>query len=58
MNKQEIAQLVASLTDDELQQIRDYRPDEADTNPNEQGTDPLRAETRRFVKSLLGGDDD
>jgi hypothetical protein len=58
MNRQELEQLIASLTDDELQQIRDYRPDEEDTSPDERGTDPLRAENRRFVKSLLGGDDD
>jgi hypothetical protein len=58
MNRQELERLIASLTDDELQQIRDYRSDEADTIPDEQSADPLRAETRRFVKSLLGGDDD
>jgi hypothetical protein len=59
MNRQELDQLIASLTDDELQQIRDHRrPDETDTNPDGLDADPARAATRQFVKSLLGGGDD
>ncbi|MGV0603933.1 hypothetical protein [Mycolicibacterium sp. XJ1904] len=58
MNRQELERLIASLTDEELQQIRDYRPDEPDTNPDAAADDPTRAATRRFVKSLLGGGDD
>lgn len=58
MNQSELERLIASLTEEELQQIRDYRPDEADTIPDEADTDPVRAETRQFVKSLLGGGDD
>jgi hypothetical protein len=58
MNRQELERLIASLTEDELQQIRDYRPDEADTSPDERDADPADAETRRFVKELLGGGDD
>jgi hypothetical protein len=58
MNRQELERLIASLTDEELQQIRDYRPDEADTDSDEQGVDPKRAENRQFVNSLLSGGDD
>jgi hypothetical protein len=58
MNQQELERLIVSLTDDELQRIRDYRPDEADSGPAEQGTDPARVAHRLFVKSLLGGYDD
>lgn len=58
MNPQELDRLIASLTDDELQQIRDYRPSKAELDPATQNADPLRGANRQFVKSLLGGGDD
>lgn len=57
MNQQELERLIASLTDDELQQIRDYQPDEAN-NGSDTDADPARTATLQFVKSLIGGDDD
>lgn len=48
MNKQEIARLVASLTDDELDQLRDFLADAEDTNQH-------GAADREYVKALFGG---
>lgn len=60
MTKQEIARLVASLTDDELDQLRDClseQPD-ADSGTDTDVVDPRVETNRQFVKSLLGGGDD
>lgn len=51
MNKQEIARLVASLTDDELGQLRDFLADAEDSHSH-------GADDGQFVKSLFGGGDD
>lgn len=50
MTKQEIAQLVASLTDDEIEQLRDFLADPADS-------DPRGASNEQFAKTLFGGGD-
>jgi hypothetical protein len=51
MNKQEIARLVASLTDDEIEQLRDFLAEPEDS-------DPHATANGQFLKSLLGGGDD
>lgn len=51
MTPQELERLIASLSDEELQQLRDQLRDEADT-------DPASAVNRKYVKSLFGGGDD
>lgn len=51
MNKQEIARLVTSLTDDELRQLRDFLADAEDS-------DPRGAADGEFAKSLFGGGND
>lgn len=48
MNKQEIAQLVASLTDDEIELLRDVLAEQEDPDPHTEATG-------QFLKSLLGG---
>lgn len=58
MNRQELERLIASLTEDELQQLRDYRLDDAEPSFDERDANPAHVETRRFVKELLGGSDD
>lgn len=50
MTPQELDQLIAALTDEERQQLLERLLDEA-------GADPASVVNRRFVKSLLGGDD-
>ncbi|MGV0740329.1 hypothetical protein ABQF35_28620 [Mycobacterium syngnathidarum] len=51
MTKQEIARLVASLSDDELDQLRDFLAEPEDS-------DPHAADNGQFLKSLLSGGDD
>ncbi len=50
MTKQEIARLVASMTDDELDQLRDFlaEPDDSDSRDAGNG---------QFAKTLFGGGD-
>jgi hypothetical protein len=51
MDKQEIARLVASLTDDEISQLRDFLADPEDS-------DAHGATDGQFAKSLFGGGGD
>lgn len=51
MTPQELDRLIDSLTEEELQQLRDRLPDEVDT-------DPVSAANRKYVKSLFGGGND
>lgn len=52
MNKQEIERLVASLTDDEIELLRDVLAEQEDD------PDPRTEATGQFLKSLLGGGHD
>ncbi|MFL0294219.1 hypothetical protein ACJH6J_24710 [Mycobacterium sp. SMC-18] len=51
MTKQEIARLVASLTDDELDQLRDFLAEPEDTRQPS-------SSNGRFLNSLFGGGSD
>ncbi|WP_165762532.1 hypothetical protein [Mycolicibacterium vulneris] len=51
MTKQEIARLVASLTDDEVRQLRDFLTDTENSDSN-------GVEAGQFAKSLFGGSND
>lgn len=51
MTKQELARLVASLTDDEIEQLRDFLADPEDSDPDENNDG-------KFAKSLFGGGSD
>ncbi|SEH79560.1 hypothetical protein SAMN04489835_4228 [Mycolicibacterium rutilum] len=55
MNRDEIARLVASMTDDEIELLRDVLAETEDAEPED--VDPHRTANRQFVKSLLGRDD-
>ena len=55
MNRDEIARLVASMTDDEIEFLRDVLAEPEDAEPED--VDPHRTANRQFVKSLLGRDD-
>lgn len=48
MNKHEIAGLVASLTNDELKQLRDFLADA-------EGSEPHDVSDGQFAKSVFGG---